>query len=86
MLDAFWDKGIRANRNYESVITLGMRGDGDKPMAENDDIALLEKIVADQRKIIARNKTPTSPPIRRFGPSTRKCRVTTTKACACRTM
>ncbi|MGA2350892.1 MAG: glycosyl hydrolase 115 family protein [Terracidiphilus sp.] len=58
-LDTFWDEGIERNRNYESVITLGMRGDGDKPMAGNEDIALLEKIVADQREIIARHKTPT---------------------------
>jgi len=58
-LDAFWDEGIERNENYESVITLGMRGDGDMPMAENDDIALLEKIVAEQRKIIARHRTPT---------------------------
>ena len=58
-LDAFWDEGIKRNKNYESAITLGMRGDGDKPMAEKDDIALLEKIVADQREIIARNRTPT---------------------------
>jgi hypothetical protein len=58
-LDAFWDKGIERNENYESIITLGMRGDGDKPMAENDDIALLETIVADQRAIIARHQTPT---------------------------
>jgi len=58
-LDAFWEEGIERNKNYESVITLGMRGDGDMPMAENDDIALLEKIVADQREIIARHKTPT---------------------------
>jgi hypothetical protein len=58
-LDAFWEKGIERNKNYESIITLGMRGDGDKPMAENDDIALLEKIVADQRAIIARHQTPT---------------------------
>ena len=58
-LDAFWEEGIERNKNYESVITLGMRGDGDKPMAEKDDIALLEKIVADQRQIIARHLTPT---------------------------
>ena len=58
-LDAFWEEGIERNKNYESVITLGMRGDGDMPMAENDDIALLEKIVADQRVIIARHQTPT---------------------------
>jgi hypothetical protein len=58
-LDAFWEEGIERTKNYESVITLGMRGDGDKPMAENDDVALLEKIVAGQREIIARHRTPT---------------------------
>ncbi len=58
-LDAFWEEGIERNKNYESAITLGMRGDGDMPMAEKDDIALLEKIVADQREIIARHQTPT---------------------------
>jgi hypothetical protein len=58
-LDAFWEEGIERNKNYESVITLGMRGDGDMPMAEKDDIALLEKIVAGQREIIARHNTPT---------------------------
>ena len=30
-----------------------MRGDGDMPMSESANIALLEKIVADQRSIIA---------------------------------
>ncbi len=58
-LDSFWEEGIERNKNYESAITLGMRGDGDMPMAEKDDIALLEKIVADQRDIIARHRTPT---------------------------
>lgn len=58
-LDAFWEQGIERNKNYESAITLGMRGDGDMPMAENDNIALLEKIVADQRAILARHRTPT---------------------------
>jgi hypothetical protein len=57
-LDAFWEAGIARNENYESAITLGMRGDGDKPMAESDNVALLEKIVADQRKILARHWTP----------------------------
>ena len=58
-LDGFWTKGIERNANYESTITIGMRGDGDKPMSETDDVALLEKIVADQRKIIADHLTPT---------------------------
>ena len=30
-----------------------MRGDGDMPMTEGSNIALLERIVADQRKILA---------------------------------
>ena len=58
-LDAFWEEGIARNENYESAITLGMRGDGDMPMSEHDNVVLLEKIVADQREIIARHKTPT---------------------------
>ena len=58
-LDSFWEEGIERNKNYESVITLGMRGDGDMPMADTENIALLEKIVADQREIIARHRNPT---------------------------
>ncbi len=53
VLGEFWDQGIERNKKYESIITLGMRGDGDLPMSESANIALLEKIVADQRKIIA---------------------------------
>jgi Glycosyl hydrolase family 115/Gylcosyl hydrolase family 115 C-terminal domain len=51
-LREYWKQGIERNDGYESVITLGMRGNGDLPMAETDDRALLEKIVADQREII----------------------------------
>ena len=58
-LDRFWREGIERNRNYESTVTLGMRGDGDKPMSETDDVALLEKIVHDQREILAGEATPT---------------------------
>jgi hypothetical protein len=53
VLHAFWDEGIQRNRNYESIITLGMRGDGDVPMSNESNVELLEKIVADQRQIIA---------------------------------
>lgn len=51
-LRKFWHEGISRMGNYESVITLAMRGDGDEPMSEDSNIALLQKIVADQRKII----------------------------------
>jgi hypothetical protein len=59
VLDSFWTKGIERNSNFESTITLGMRGDGDMPMTEGANIALLEKIVAEQRKILAEHATPT---------------------------
>jgi len=51
-LNEFWREGIERMGENESVITLGMRGDGDEPMSDEADIALLEKIVADQREII----------------------------------
>ncbi len=62
VLRAFWNEGIERNKSYESIITLGMRGDGDLPMAATGGIeankALLEKIVADQRAIIAQRVNP----------------------------
>lgn len=58
ILQEFWTEGIQRNKQYESVITLGMRGDGDLPMTEGANISLLEQIVADQRKIIAEQINP----------------------------
>ncbi|HYM93740.1 MAG TPA: glycosyl hydrolase 115 family protein, partial [Chitinophagaceae bacterium] len=52
VLRAFWKKGIENMGSHESIVTIGMRGDGDKPMTQGTAISLLEKIVADQRKII----------------------------------
>jgi endo-1,4-beta-D-glucanase Y len=52
-LREFWTEGIKRMDSYESIVTLAMRGDGDKAMSEETNIALLEKIVADQRKILA---------------------------------
>nr|WP_320058181.1 glycosyl hydrolase 115 family protein [uncultured Bacteroides sp.] len=53
VLQQFWETGIERCKDWESVITVGMRGDGDEPMSENANISLLQKIVKDQRKIIA---------------------------------
>ncbi|HEY2627789.1 MAG TPA: glycosyl hydrolase 115 family protein, partial [Usitatibacter sp.] len=54
----FWTGGLRGTQGWDRIITLGMRGDGDKPMTEEANVALLEKIVADQRRIIAREIDP----------------------------
>ncbi len=52
VLDAFWKNGIKRMGTNESIVTIGMRGDGDEPMSEENNIALLEQIVANQRQII----------------------------------
>lgn len=56
-LRTYWRGGIERMMGkpggYESVVTVGMRGDGDEPMAEGTATQLLQTIVADQRKIIA---------------------------------
>jgi hypothetical protein len=62
-LRTFWRGGIermttacaapQPNHPCDSVVTIGMRGDGDEPMAASTASNLLETIVADQRQIIA---------------------------------
>lgn len=51
-LQQFWKEGIQRMGNHESVVTLGMRGDGDEAMGEGTAVNLLKTIIADQRKII----------------------------------
>jgi hypothetical protein len=52
VLQEFWKGGIRNTRDFEKIVTMGMRGDGDEPMSEQSNVALLEKIVADQRAML----------------------------------
>ena len=57
-LRTFWRGGIDrlmskgGGQAYESLVTVGMRGDGDEPMGGTNAIALMQKVVADQRKIL----------------------------------
>jgi hypothetical protein len=48
----FWTEGAKRNKNYESIYTVGMRGQQDEPMSEGENIQLLERIVHDQREIL----------------------------------
>jgi hypothetical protein len=52
-LQEFWRTGFERVGNYESMITVGMRGDGDEGMAEETAVDLLQNIIKDQRKIIS---------------------------------
>ena len=54
-LHRFWRDGIRRNKEYESIVTIGLRGADDTPMAPGGvdaNRALLEHIVDVQRTII----------------------------------
>jgi len=57
-LRAFWRGGIERmmskgnGQAYDSLVTVGMRGDGDEAMTEGTATNLLETIVTDQRHII----------------------------------
>lgn len=63
-LRQFWKTGIERAKNWEKLVTVGMRGDGDEPMSEKSNIALLQRIVKDQRQIIQQvtNKKPEQVP------------------------
>jgi len=53
----FWEEGIRWTKDYEKIVTVGMRGDGDEPMMHDgtleEMIATMEQIISDQRQILA---------------------------------
>lgn len=51
-LRQFWTRGIERSNNWERVVTVGMRGDGDEAMEGSGNIKLMETIVNDQRAII----------------------------------
>ena len=56
-IDSFFYYGIERNKDYENIITIGMRGDGDTPMGNGDDranIQTLKNVIATQRDIIGK--------------------------------
>ncbi len=53
VLRDFWRASVERTKNYENIMSLGMRGDGDEAMSAETNTKLLERIVADQRGIIA---------------------------------
>ncbi len=52
-LREFWRGTAERIKDHEVYVTVGMRGDGDRGMSRDTNIALLERIIADQREIIA---------------------------------
>jgi hypothetical protein len=61
VMENFWRDGIRRNKNFESIVTIGLRGANDTEMAPGGPAAnraLLEQIVGVQRKILAAEVNP----------------------------
>jgi hypothetical protein len=52
-LDRFFREGIERMKGTDDVVTIGMRGDGDEAMSAEADTKLMERIVKNQRQIIA---------------------------------
>ena len=55
-LDKFFREGMERNKNYENLVTIGMRGDGDVAMGkgnDEDNMKTLSKVIESQRKIIS---------------------------------
>ncbi len=61
-LQDFWKEGIVRNKDYESILTIGLRGANDTPMipggTREQSMELLKEIIAAQRKLIGENLNP----------------------------
>lgn len=54
-VDAFFREGMERNKNYDNLVTIGMRGDGDVAMGKGNDqenMKTLKDVIDGQRKII----------------------------------
>lgn len=54
-IDQFFLEGLQRNKNFDNLITIGMRGEGDVAMGEGDDlenIKTLQNVVRGQREIM----------------------------------
>ncbi len=59
-MNKFWTEGLERNKNYESILTMGLRGENDTAMVQGQQqaIDLLNKIIPAQRKLIAETVNP----------------------------
>ena len=60
VLNDFWRTGVRARKDFENIYTMGLRGENDTPMVRTleEGVALTERIVTEQRRILAEEVRP----------------------------
>ncbi|MGN6712634.1 glycosyl hydrolase 115 family protein, partial [Anaerocolumna jejuensis] len=58
----FWEDGLKRNRTYENVITLGMRGENDTAIMQNatlaENIELVRDVLREQNRLIRETVNP----------------------------
>jgi Glycosyl hydrolase family 115/Gylcosyl hydrolase family 115 C-terminal domain len=64
-IEAYWADGIRrmTDEDFEGVVTLGMRGNGDVGLPDGDGIELMREILASQRRILAEHDALDAPQV-----------------------
>lgn len=61
----FWEDGLLRNRDFESLITIGMRGEQDSALegSEKENIELLKKIIITQKKLLKKHGMKDAPQV-----------------------
>ncbi|MBU3112520.1 glycosyl hydrolase 115 family protein [Clostridium lacusfryxellense] len=61
----FWEDGLLRNKNFEGVITLGMRGEQDSELkgSEEENIKLLKSIIRVQKKLLNKHGLEDAPQV-----------------------
>ena len=78
ILEAFWREGIKRNKDYESIVTIGLRGANDTEMAPGGpqaNMAMLEKLLGSSVRSFHRKSIPTSPKYLSCGVCIKKSRI-----------
>ncbi len=57
-IDQFWRHCMTRDRHFRQIVTLGMRGHSDTPMADSGSISLMRRILHKQREILRQTVTP----------------------------
>lgn len=54
-IEAYWQDGIQrmVDEDFEAIVTLGMRGNGDTSLSDGDGIELMQSIVESERNILS---------------------------------
>ncbi|NLJ97221.1 MAG: hypothetical protein GX321_08710 [Clostridiales bacterium] len=59
----FWEDGLKRNKDFESIITVGMRGEADSALhgTDEENIELLKKIIITQMELLKKYNLENSP-------------------------